>query len=167
MSGDLVFSCPSCRKPLVVEPAAAGTRITCPLCRSAVTVPVVKRAEILGFRRGGGAGGKVGGVSDFRQRSRVTDLLYDLHEQADARLRGLVELEEQVALVDGAVGLMRDRLSVLDRHMVSVAYRRTPSDTVQIPETWTPVPQQSLWRSLTLGFGALAFLLALFLAMRV
>jgi LSD1 subclass zinc finger protein len=106
MSADLVFSCPSCRRPLVVEPAAAGTRITCPLCQNGVRVPEVRRA----------------------------------------------------------VALMRERLEVLDRHMVSVAYRRTPSDTVQIPETWTPVPKQTLWKPLTIGFGTLAFVLALLLS---
>lgn len=41
----LVIHCPTCRHPLTVHEAQAGTAVACPTCRHPLTVPVFAAAE--------------------------------------------------------------------------------------------------------------------------
>jgi hypothetical protein len=158
---DLVFSCPACRKPLVVEEVAAGSRITCPLCETPIQVPVVKMAALADLKRAGGESPEA-----LRLKSRITGLIYDVQEAAESLERKAGDQKRQLALIGDAVALNRERLVVFERHMEPMHFKQGPSQSIKIPESWTPVPKQSLWKPLTLGFGILAFLLALALALR-
>jgi len=158
---DLVFSCPACCKPLVVEEAAAGTQITCPLCETPIQVPVVKTASLADLNRPG-----EGRAEASRLESRITDMIYDVQEAAESLARKAGDQKRQLGLIGDAVAVTRERLMVFERHMEPMHLKKGPSESIDIPESWTPVPKQSLWKPLTLGFGILAFILALVLAIR-
>lgn len=158
---DLYFSCPACSKPLVVEEIAAGTRILCPLCDTEINVPEVKTARLLEQTPETDARA----VSEVRMESRITDILYDLREAGESLIRKAREQDRQLGLIEGALAVSRERLMVFERHLEPMHFKQNPSESVQIPESWTPVPKEGRWKALSIGFGLLAFVLALSLAM--
>ncbi len=158
---DVVFSCPACRKPLVVEEAASGTHITCPLCESPIQVPLIKTASLAHPE---GAGREPLEVS--RLKSRIINIIDDVQETAESLARKSSDQKRQVSLVGDAVAVTRERLMVFERHMEPMHFKQGPSESMEIPQNWTPVPKQSLWKPLTIGFGIFAFFLALALALR-
>lgn len=156
---DLVFSCPACGKPLVVEEEAAGTDITCPLCDKEIRVPVVKTATLAKQ-----AFSARPPASETLLHSRITNDLHDLLEAGNSLSRKVRDQEQQLSLIGDAVAVARERLLVFEKHLEPMHFKGSPSESVQIPGSWTPVPRQTLWKPLTLGFGILAFSLALILA---
>ncbi|MCC5842697.1 MAG: hypothetical protein JJU05_00460 [Verrucomicrobia bacterium] len=145
----------------MVEEAAAGTRIMCPICEEEVLVPVVKTASLASPIRSGSER-----TPGPLLKSRITDMVYDVQEAAESLARKAEDQERLIALIGDAVAVTRERLMVFERHLEPVHFKQSPSESIVIPESWTPVPKQTLWKPLTLGFGILAFFLALALAMR-
>jgi DNA-directed RNA polymerase subunit RPC12/RpoP len=153
---DVVFSCPSCRKPLVVEEAAAGTRIQCPLCEADVRIPQVKTAWL--------KKDLPGEDSDYPVWQRLEPealTLLDRIEESSRRLsRKSREQERQLESVSKSLTLVRERMQIFERHLEPLRFRNQPSESVQIPEEWSPVPGEGPWKVFTLSFGLISILLA-------
>jgi uncharacterized protein YbaR (Trm112 family) len=142
---DLVFSCPACRKPLVVESSTQGTGIECPLCRASIKVPTVKTARILDPRR------LEQSLLLKELESKVTGKLFDLQQGLDSLER---KLDAQSLNLRGWPGKFA-------RVVPAPPPVEFSPETVPGAASRTP-----LWKRLTLVFGSLAFACALALAVR-
>jgi len=153
---DLIFRCPSCHKPLKIEEAAAGTRITCPLCGVNIHVPLVRFAIMKGSSPDPGQQ-----VSrQLRQIQRleggVKSLSGDIHSllrRVSGQETGLKGMEQSAAVVAEQLELISRRIAGQAKPSEPPAFRASdilggnPADSVA-------------WKKLTLVFGGLALLFA-------
>ena len=110
---DIVFSCSSCRKPLVVEGALAGKRVNCPLCGEYIPVPVAKPGILRGSRNSPAAM-----VSrQMRQLKRVGSQLSVLEESFLSAERGMPEMEQNLQQMIAEAKLMRQELQLVREQM--------------------------------------------------
>ncbi len=97
--------------------------------------------------------------------ARVQDGFHAVEDSVEASLRRIRERDAELKMMKESMVLIREQLEVFQRHMSPMNLKYGPSESIQIPGSWTPVPKQSLWKPFTLGFGALAFVLAVLLSL--
>lgn len=157
---DVVFSCPACKKPLKVEESAAGTPILCPLCHADIQVPPLKTAVWAppGRRH-------KERPSETRLKMQISDVFLEVSELGDSLRRKVSAQEKQIGVIAESAALTRQRASILEQCALPAA-EAGDANRAEREALHGPIPSSDrAWRSLTLGFGLLAFLLALALAL--
>lgn len=156
---DLVFRCPSCKHPLIVEEAAAGKRVDCPHCHTNVLVPRVR----VGILSGRGHDLGTIAVRQVRQIGRLELEIATLTDGMDSLQRRLPgQRDDLLRLLEHAV-LVRDQLQLLTQNLQPASKGSSP---IELPAPGGPEDEAVLpsasnpWRKLTVLFGGLAFPLA-------
>lgn len=139
---DLVFTCPSCRKPLMVEAKLAGKKLICPMCAHSIRVPVVKEGVVRGSRNAPSSR-----VARHMRRIRgIKETVMELEESMSSMQRREPEQEDDLDLLCRQAHHMANQLELIrSRMQKEIAPSTSEAErTVKVELTRKPVAAKVL-----------------------
>lgn len=131
---DLVFTCPSCRKPLMVEARLSGKKLICPMCAHSIRVPVVKEGLVRGARNAPSSR-----VARHMRRIRgIKETVIEIEESLASMQRREPEQEDDLDLLCRQAHHMVGQLQLIHRQLTAKPRGFTVTGAETVPSERPP-----------------------------